>query len=129
MINTAHLLGRIGNKSVKDLPSGNKLCTISIVTNRRYIDQNGKNAEADTWHTVYLYNKLAEIVINNTNIGDLIYITGEINHTKKESPDGTHKYFYSVNAKEIKLLPRAIQPQRKQDDDINGNKIDEGVTF
>ena len=104
MINKACILGRIGNKEVKRTKTDNDMTALSIATNRKFIDGQGNQRENTTWHTVYFFNKLAEIANKYTQKGDLIYIKGEINNRKIEDQSGA-RWVYSINGSELKLLP------------------------
>lgn len=117
MINKITLLGRIGNKFQKDLTNGSKLITLSIATSKKYIDSTGVKKEETTWHNVNLYNKIGEIANKYANVGDLVYIEGEVRHRKVQSGNGEEKYLYSVTASEIKLLPNAKRDMAE----ANGN--------
>jgi len=104
MINKATILGRIGNKDHKQTKTGNDMTSLSIATNRKYIDKQGAQRENTTWHTVYFFNKLAEIANKYTEKGDLIYIEGEISNKKIEDANGV-RWIYSITGSELKLLP------------------------
>ncbi|HMF72305.1 MAG TPA: single-stranded DNA-binding protein [Flavitalea sp.] len=105
MINKATLVGRIGKKDTKSLNSGVKLTTLSIATNRKYIDSQGMHQEITTWHNVNFFNKVAEVAEKYAHVGDLIYIEGEISNKKVEDSNGVSKWIYSITGKELKLLP------------------------
>lgn len=104
MINRATLLGRIGKKDSKETQNGSHMTSLSIATNRRYIDSKGAQVDNTTWHTVYFFDKIADIANKYTEVGDLVYIEGEINNKKIEDANGS-RWVYSIKGSEIKLLP------------------------
>lgn len=105
MLSKAILLGHIGTKKTKVLQNGTELTTISVATKRTYKDSSGEKQAITTWHNVNCFNKVGEIVNQYTEVGDLIYIEGEIRNTKLESQEG-NRWVYSVTANEIKLMPK-----------------------
>lgn len=105
MINKATLLGRIGKKDFKDLKNGGHMCTLSIATSRKYMDSSGQRQEQTTWHNVNYFNKLAEIANKYANVGDLIYIEGEICNKKIEDGSGGFKFIYSITGSEMQFIP------------------------
>jgi len=125
MLAKAILIGRIGKKELKPLKKGGEMVSISLATNRRYKDAAGEKHEVTTWHQVSFFSKLADVVMKYTNVGDLIYIEGEIQNLKIETENGPTKWMYSVTGQEIKLLPNKKQahepitcgPQKASEDD------------
>lgn len=122
MINKATLLGRIGKKEEKVLKNGNKLTVLSVATTKKWKNQQGEQQEETTWHNVQCFNKLADIAMKYTNVGNIVYIEGEINHRKQESGNGEVKYFYSINCSELKLIPG----QKKSDDEPKSSSFQNG---
>lgn len=116
MINKATLLGRIGKKDYKVTRNGIPLCSLSIATNRKHIDAHGNPTETTTWHYVNFFNKLADVTNKYTQVGDLVYIEGEINHKKVIDDNGTEKWMYSIVGNEIKFIPtgRKDQPANQE---------------
>jgi len=108
MIAKAILLGRIGFKKTGSTREGVPIVTLSIATNKVYKTTKGEKKESTSWHTVNCFSKLADIAGKYANVGNLIYIEGNINSQKTEK-EGAEKWVYSVTASEIKLLPNAKQ--------------------
>lgn len=124
MINKVTLLGRIGSKELKNLQNGGMVCRLSIATSRKFTDASGAKKENVTWHTVNFFSKIAEIANNYARVGELIYIEGEIVN-KKVDDNGTIKFYSSVTAREMKLLPSG----KKQQEESNGNTAQEAIAF
>lgn len=133
MINKATILGRIGKKDFKPTKNGSFVCLLSIATNRNYIDSSGQKREITTWHNVNLFNKLAEVANKYANVGDLIYVEGEIVNKKIEE-NGQSRVIHSITGSEIKLIPTNKKSNdstndqvKKPDNDFNDN--DEDLPF
>ena len=104
MINKVTLLGRIGKKDHKATRNGSFLCHLSIATERKHIDSHGNTVKNVTWHNVNFFNKLADVVNKYTNVGDLIYIEGEINNKKIEE-NGVNRMIHSITGNVAKFIP------------------------
>ena len=135
MINKVQILGRIGKKESKTTRNGSNMTSLSIATNRKYIDSKGNQVDNTTWHTVYFFNKIADIADKYTEVGDLVYIEGEINNKKIEDANGS-RWVYSINGSEIKLLPNGRknsgQNYDKPKEEPNSNAedpFDDGLPF
>ena len=115
MINRATLMGRIGHKKSKTTKKGTNMTELSIATNRKYKDAQGTQNDVTTWHTVYFFNKIADIAEKYTEVGDLVYVEGEISNRKIGDGDDS-RWIYSVNGSEIKLLPNKRENKPAPDD-------------
>lgn len=118
MINTAMVLGRVGKKDNKPLKNGGDMTILSIATSKKYKDSTGQPQEQTTWHNVSCFNKLSEIASKYVHVGDLVYIQGEIQHKKIESGERAGQYRYSINASDIKFIPKGnkaeSEPKQKK---------------
>lgn len=118
MISKATIVGRIGKKEHKETKNGGLICALSIVTKKRYIDSQGEKQEQESWHNVNFYNRIADCVIKYDNVGDLVYIEGEISNKKVETEHGVVKWIYSITGYEIRKLS---PPKLGDKDEPNGN--------
>lgn len=127
MINMAQVLGRVGKIDTKSTSSGVKITNCSLVTSKKFT-KNGEKTEKVTWHTITLFNKLAEIAEKYVNVGDLLYIQGEMDNQKYTDANGQERTKHFIIAHELKLMPKtkehAPAPKENkstdfiQDDDI-----------
>lgn len=106
MINVAMLLGRVGKKDTKQLKNGGEVTVMSIATSRKYKDSTGNYQEQTTWHNVSCFNKLAEIASKYVQVGDLVFVQGEIQNKKVENGERAGQYMYSLHASDIKFIPK-----------------------
>lgn len=104
MINEAILVGHVGKKDTKILKNGGEITVISLATTTKYKDSNGEKQVRTTWHNINCFSKLAEIAAKYVNVGDSIYVRGEINNKKIEQGERAGQYIYSVTAQDIKFL-------------------------
>jgi single-strand DNA-binding protein len=128
MINIVHLLGRVGKKDTKQAKDNSLVLNLAIATTKEKIDSNGAKQNQTTWHTVTCFKKLAEITADYVNVGDLIYVTGELN--VYTSPD--NKRFVSVNAQDIKFISKAQdkgQPTKQESTPQLDYKFNDDLPF
>ena len=105
MINLGMILGRVGRLDARTLGNGTKVVNLSLVTSKKLGKQSEKE-EKITWHNVTLYNRLAEIVEAYVQVGDLLWVQGEMDHQKYTAKDGTEKSKSFILGHEIKLMPK-----------------------
>jgi len=128
MINVVHLLGRVGKKDTKQAKDNSLVLNLAIATTKKKIDSSGMKQNQTTWHTVTCFKKLAEITANYVNVGDLIYVTGELN--VYTSPD--NKRFVSVIAQDVKFISKAqdkTQPLKQENAPTLDYKFDDDIPF
>lgn len=106
MINIGQLLGRVGTISTKILPDGGKVTNLSMVTSKKYKSKDGEKKEKTTWHNVTMYAKLAEISEKYVNVGDLLFVQGEMDNQKYIDKEGVEKFKAFIIAHDLKLLPK-----------------------
>jgi len=116
----AIILGRVGFKEVKQTKNGNAMCKLSIATDRRWKDSSDNKCKETYWHSVTFFDKMADIADKYTEVGNQVYIEGNIQHKKVED-GGISKYYYSVMGTNIELLPN------KKDDEEGDNS--KGASF
>ena len=106
MINSVHLLGRVGKMETKALNNGNSVTNMSMVTTKKYT-KDGQKVEKVTWHNVSMFSKLSEIAEKYVAVGDLLYIQGEMDNQKYTGQDGIERTKSFITAHELKLMPKS----------------------
>lgn len=127
MVNQGTILGRVGKIDTKTTNSGVKITNISMVTSKKYV-KDGEKQEKVTWHNVTAFSKVAEIAEKYVNVGDCLYIQGEMDNQKYTTQDGQERVKHFVIAHTLQLMPKtkehAAAPKEKpseatiEDDDI-----------
>lgn len=133
MINKVTLLGRIGKKVYKQTRNGSYMSLLSIKTCRRYIDSKGNPTQIDVWHSIHAYNKLSVVIEKGCNVGELIYLEGEIINKQIEE-NGQRRYISYIVANEVTFLPNMkkedfIKPEESHGSDIPLHMDDEEIPF
>ncbi|WP_278851146.1 single-stranded DNA-binding protein [Parasutterella excrementihominis] len=103
-VNKVILIGNLGQPpDVRITNSGSKVAEISLATTS-YFTRDNERVEKTQWHTVTLWNKLAEIVERYTGKGSNVYIEGRLETEKWQDQNGQNRYTTKVIAESIQLL-------------------------
>ncbi len=113
MVNQGTILGRVGKIDVRSTNSGTKVCNLSMVTSKKYI-QNGEKKEKVTWHNVTMFNKLAELAEKYVAIGDVLYVQGEMDSQKYQAQDGSERTKYFLAAHDMRFIPKGAKEHKSE---------------
>ena len=93
-----------GDPTIKYMPSGGAVASVSIATSESYKDKNtGEKKEVTEWHKVVFYNRLAEIAGEYLKKGQQVYIEGKLK-TRSWEKDGQKHYATEIVATEMQML-------------------------
>ncbi len=107
-LNRATLLGNLTrDPEVKQIPSGQSVCTFGLATNRSWNDSSGKKQEATEFHNVVAWGKLAEICGQYLTKGKKVYVEGRLQTRDWEGQDGIKRYRTEVIAENMIFLDKA----------------------
>lgn len=118
-INKVELLGRVGiEPEMRYTAGGTAVANIRLAT-----DRYRRDAEDETdWHTVVVWNKLAEAVNDYVTKGQRLYVSGRLVHSSWEGDDGQRRYRTEVHAQDVVFLDSANgQPSAGHGDNGNGD--------
>ncbi len=105
-INKALIYGNLTrDPELKSLPSGSKVCTFSIATNRVWKDQSGARQESTDYHNVVVFGRQAETSAQYLRKGAGAFIEGRM-QTRSWEQDGQKKYRTEVVADRVQFGPR-----------------------
>lgn len=77
---------------VKQTPNGQNVATISVATNRNWIDGSWMKQESTEFHSVVLWGKLAEIAGQYLHKWKKVYIEWRLQTRSWEAQDWTKRY-------------------------------------
>lgn len=105
-VNKVILLGNIGqDPETRAMPSGRQVVNLRLATSKSWRDkQTGEQKEATEWHTVVMFDKLAEIAAEYLRKGSQVYIEGELRTRKWQDKSGNDRYSTEVVANEMQML-------------------------
>lgn len=106
-INKAIVFGNLTrDPELKSLPSGIKVCSLSLATNRTWKDKNGARQEAVDYHNVVVFGKQAETSAQYLKKGSSLFVEGRLQTRSWDATDGTKKYRTEIIADRIQFGPR-----------------------
>ncbi len=103
-MNKVILIGNVGqDPDVRTIPSGARVCKISVATTENYKDKSGEWVDSTEWHRVVLWDYLADRAEKYLKRGSKVCIEGK-NKTTKYEKDGVTHYTTEVIARDLILL-------------------------
>ena len=107
-LNKVFLLGNLtADPELKNLPSGQAVCTFRIATNRIWTNkETGQKQQATEYHSIVAWRHLANIVSQYLKKGGLVFIEGRLQTRSWDDPSGVKKYRTEIVANNIQLGPR-----------------------
>jgi single-strand DNA-binding protein len=136
-VNKAIIVGNLGNDpEIRTTPSGTRVATLSVATNRRWVSRTGETQEDTQWHRVVAWDKLAEIAEQYLKKGDRVYLEGRIQYRQWEDQNGQKRYSTEIVANDMVMLggrgEGAFEPQKaptyggEDYDDFPAESLEEG---
>ena len=106
-LNKAILIGNLTrDPEIKAIPSGTKVATFGIATNRVWKDKNVVKQENVDFHNIVVFGRQAEIVGQYMKKGSSILIEGRIQTRSWDDAAGVKKYRTEIVADRIQFGPR-----------------------
>ncbi|MEK7586064.1 MAG: single-stranded DNA-binding protein [Patescibacteria group bacterium] len=104
-LNKALLIGNLTrDPELKAIPSGIKVCSFSIATNRVWKDKNGAKQEAADYHNVVVFGRQAETVAQYMKKGSQVMVEGRMQtRSWDDAATGTKKYRTEVIADRVQF--------------------------
>lgn len=108
-LNSVQIIGRITRDiELKALPSGVKVGTFSIATNRVWFNENKEKQEDVEFHNILAWGKQAETLAQYAGKGDLIFIGGRLlTRTWDDKESGKKMYRTEVVVEKFQFAPKA----------------------
>jgi len=105
-LNKAMVIGNLTrDPELKSLPSGVKVASFSVATNRSWKDANGAKQDATEYHNVVAFGKPAELIAQYCKKGSSLYIDGRL-QTRSWEQDGQKKYRTEIVVENFQFGPR-----------------------
>lgn len=109
-VNKVIILGRLGaDPEVKNISSGNTVCTFSLATSEAWKDKEGQKQERTEWHRVVIWGKLAEICGKYLSKGRQAFVEGRLQTRSWEDQQGNKKYTTEVVATNVQFIGSSAQ--------------------
>ncbi len=110
-LNKAIVIGNLTrDPELRSLPSGIKVCTFSLATNRVWKDKNGVRQESADYHNVVVFGRQAETVAQYMKKGNSILVEGRMQTRSWEDKNsGEKKYRTEIVADRTQFGPKGGQ--------------------
>ena len=108
-LNKAIVIGNLTrDPELRSLPSGIKVCSFSLATNRVWKDKNGAKQEAADYHNVVVFGRQAETVAQYMKKGNSMLVEGRMQtRSWDDKTSGEKKYRTEVIADRTQFGPRS----------------------
>ena len=107
-LNKVFLIGRLTrDPELKSLPSGLKVCSFGLATDRFFTDKSGQKQQQVEFHNIVLFGRLAEIASQYLTKGSLTFIEGRIRTRTWQDQSGNQRTRTEIVAERIQLGPKA----------------------
>ena len=106
-VNKTILLGFVGKEpDVRNLDSGMTVANFTLATTEKgYKTRDGKEIPDKTeWHSIVMWNGLANIAEKYVHKGDKLYIEGKIRTRSYDAQDGSKRYITEIFADSMEML-------------------------
>lgn len=107
-LNKAMVIGNLTrDPELKALPSGIKVCSFSLATNRVWKDANGARQESTDYHNVVVFGRQAETVAQYMKKGNSILVEGRMQtRSWDDKNSGEKKYRTEIVADKTQFGPK-----------------------
>lgn len=111
-LNKAIVIGNLTrDPELRSLPSGIKVCSFSLATNRVWKDKNGAKQESADYHNVVVFGRQAETVAQYMKKGNSILVEGRMQtRSWDDKGSGEKKYRTEIIADRTQFGPRGGAP-------------------
>lgn len=107
-LNKVFVIGNLTrDPEMKSIPSGIKVTTFSLATNRVWKNKDGAKQESSEFHNIVVFGRQAETSAQYLKKGASALVEGRIQTRSWDAQDGTKKYRTEIVADNIQFGPRA----------------------
>jgi len=108
-LNKAIVIGNLTrDPELRSLPSGIKVCTFSLATNRVWKDKNNARQESTDYHNVVVFGRQAETVAQYMKKGSSILVEGRMQtRSWDDKTSGEKKYRTEIVADRTQFGPKS----------------------
>ena len=107
-LNKAIVIGNLTrDPELKSLPSGIKVCSFSLATNRVWKDKNGARQESTDYHNVVVFGRQAETIAQYMKKGSSMLVEGRMQtRSWDDKTSGEKKYRTEIVADRTQFGPK-----------------------
>ena len=129
-LNKAIVIGNLTrDPEIRSLPSGIKVCSFSLATNRVWKDKNNARQESTDYHNVVVFGRQAETVAQYMKKGSSILVEGRMQtRSWDDKTTGEKKYRTEIVADRTQFGPKSggsnASPMQNSDSGKSAGKKD-----
>lgn len=128
--NRVQLIGHLGaDPEMKTLESGIKVARLRLATNESYKLANGEWKEETMWHSITVWEKLAERATTQFHKGSYIMLEGKLINRSFTDTAGVKKFYTEVRADSIIILDKKTSEQTAAVPEMSASDTDDGLPF
>ena len=102
-LNKVFIIGNLTrDPELKALPSGIKVCSFAVATNRTYKDKDGNRQDTTEFHNVVVFGRVAELSAQYLKKGSQAYIEGRL-QTRSWEQNNEKKYRTEIVAETVQF--------------------------
>ena len=117
-LNKIQIIGNLGNDpELRFTASGQAVLSMSVATNRTYVNKDGEKQQVTKWHNISVWGKQAEACKEHCSKGNKVYVEGYLADNVWEDKEGVERRDVRIQAESVKFLDHA-----KREDNTNGSQ-------
>ena len=134
-LNKAIVIGNLTrDPELRSLPSGIKVCTFSLATNRVWKDKNGVKQESADYHNIVVFGRQAETVAQYMKKGNSILVEGRMQtRSWDDKTSGEKKYRTEIVADRTQFGPKSgkagFTPNKVEGNTAPKNEEIDGIEY
>lgn len=106
-LNRVELIGNLGkDPEVQTLEGGQTVVKFSLATSETYKDRQGNNHTETEWHSIVLWNSLAQLAAKYLKKGSMVYLEGKLKYRNYEDKAGITRYVTEVVGDNLLMLDK-----------------------
>ncbi len=123
-LNKALIIGNLTrDPELKAIPSGIKVCSFSVATNRVWKDKEGNKKEAADFHNIVVFGRQAETVAQYMRKGSQVLVEGRIQtRSWDDAATGTKRYRTEIIADRVQFGSSSSNSSRANQAPSDTNK-------
>jgi single-strand DNA-binding protein len=104
MVNSIHLIGRVGKDPEVKTTQNSKVVSFSLATSETHKNSVGEKITDTQWHSIVIWGKLADVVESYVKKGHLLYLKGKVIYSTYDDKDGNKKYITEIVCNSMTML-------------------------
>ena len=110
-LNKVYIIGNLTrDPELKALPSGTKVCNLSLATNRKFKNKEGALQDATEFHNVVAFAKLGELSAQYLKKGQQALVEGRLQTRSWDTQNGEKRYRTEIVAESVQFGWKAGGP-------------------